>query len=242
MTTVLGAAVWGTVAAAGLLFGGIVGLRTRPSREAVGRIMAFGAGTLVAAVTLDLTVQAVDLGGEPWFLLGLLAGGLVFYLADRALIREEAIEEATSGADTARSIVLASLLDGVPESAAIGLAIAAQDRVPVALVVAAFVGNVPEGLVPSVDFVRAGRSRRWVLGVWGGLCAISAVAAVVGYLVLAAMPDSVDAVVQAFAAGTILAMLSMTLIPDALQRAGRLVGLWTVVGYAVAAIIATSTT
>jgi hypothetical protein len=36
-------------------------------------------------------------------------------------------------------------------------------------------------------------------------------------------------------------MLSMTLMPEAFERAGRLVGVWTVVGYAISAIVATAT-
>jgi ZIP family zinc transporter len=233
---VAAALVWGFVAAAGLLVGGVVGIRADPSPEWVGRVMAFGAGTLVAAVTLDLTLEAVDVGGEPAFLAGLLAGGLTFYFADRALLRDEA-----RGMGPAESITLGSLLDGIPESAAIGLTIAAQGRVPVALVVAAFIGNLPEGLGPSVMMVRNGRSKGWVVRLWLGIAVASAVSAVLGYALLSAMPPSVDAVVQAFAAGAILAMLSMTLMPEAFERAGRLVGVWTVVGYAIAAIIATST-
>ena len=233
---VLSALVWGGFAAAGLLVGGLVGMRLDPSTEWVGRVMAFGAGTLIAAVTLDLTLEAVDVGGEPAFLAGLLAGGLTFFFADRALLRDEA-----KGMGPAESITLGSLLDGIPESAAIGLTIAAQDRVPAALVIAAFIGNLPEGLGPSVLMVRNGRSKAWVARLWLGIVAVSGVSAVLGYALLSAMPDSVDAVVQAFAAGAILAMLSMTLMPEAFERAGRLVGVWTVVGYAISAIIATTT-
>lgn len=232
----LASLVWGFLSAAGLLVGGVIGIRLDPSRLWVGRVMAFGAGTLIAAVTLDLTLEAVSVGGELSFLLGLLAGGLTFFLADRALLRDEA-----KGMGAAESITLGSLLDGIPEAAAIGLTIAAQDRVPVALVAAAFIGNLPEGLTPSVDMVRNGRSTGWVVRLWLIIAAVCGISAVLGYALLSTLPDQVDAVVQAFAAGAILAMLSMTLMPEAFERAGRLVGVWTVVGYAVSAIIATST-
>ncbi|OWY63432.1 hypothetical protein B7486_53150, partial [cyanobacterium TDX16] len=86
---VVSSLIWGFVAASGLLVGGIIGIRADPSGETVGRVMAFGAGTLIAAVTLDLTLEAVDVGGELPFLLGLLAGGLTFFFADRALLRDE---------------------------------------------------------------------------------------------------------------------------------------------------------
>jgi zinc transporter, ZIP family len=232
----LSSLVWGFLAASGLLVGGLVGIRLDPSKAVVGRVMAFGAGTLIAAVTLDLTLEAVQVGGELSFLFGLLAGGLTFFLADRALLRDE-----SKGMGPAESITLGSLLDGIPEAAAIGLTISAQGRVPVALVVAAFIGNLPEGLSPSVDMKQGGRSTAWIVRLWLIIAVLSAIAAVGGYALLSALPDSVDAVTQAFAAGAILAMLSMTLMPEAFERADRLVGVWTVIGYAIAAAIATWT-
>jgi ZIP family zinc transporter len=45
------------------------------------------------------------------------------------------------------------------------------------------------------------------------------------------------AFVQAFAGGAILMMLANTMIPEAYERAGKLAGLATVIGFAVAVLV-----
>jgi ZIP family zinc transporter len=45
------------------------------------------------------------------------------------------------------------------------------------------------------------------------------------------------AFVQAFAGGAILMMLANTMIPEAYERAGKLAGMATVIGFAVAVVV-----
>ena len=56
----LEATVWGFLGGFAMLVGAFIGFRTHPCSGIVGRVMAFGAGTLVCAVTLELTVEAFD--------------------------------------------------------------------------------------------------------------------------------------------------------------------------------------
>jgi ZIP family zinc transporter len=65
--------------------------------------------------------------------------------------------------------------------------------------------------------------------------------ALFGYLILGSLPPFFDAFVLAFAAGTILTMLSITLIPEAVERAGPPVGLWVVFGYILSTILVATT-
>jgi ZIP family zinc transporter len=237
--------VWGFVAASGLLVGGIVGIRLDPSREVVGRVMAFGAGTLVCAVTLELTVEAFDESKGFWFVLGLLAGTGAYYAGDALIERRfGAIDiDAEPGDPDAPSmgnalkVVVGSVLDGVPESAAIGLSIATGGAVSASLLIAVFISNVPEGLMPSLDMEAAGAPRRRIYLMWLALALVCTVSSILGYLVLGSLPNPVDAFAEAFAAGAILTMLVMVFLVEAVQRAGKSVGIWTVLGYALAAML-----
>jgi ZIP family zinc transporter len=56
---------------------------------------------------------------------------------------------------------------------------------------------------------------------------------------IACASDDLVSVIQAFAAGSILAMLANTMMPEAYQNGGREVGLVTVLGFILASAIAT---
>ena len=241
----LEATVWGFLGGVAMLVGAFVGFRTHPTSGIVGRVMAFGAGTLVCAVTLELTVEAFDESRGGVFVLGLLAGTGAYYLGDLIIERRLGridIDAEPGDADApamgnALKVVLGSVLDGVPESAAIGLSIASGGTVSAALLVAVVISNVPEGLMPSLDMEAAGLSRRKIYGMWFLLALVCTVASIFGYLVLGELPDPVDAFAEAFAAGAILTMLVMVFLVEAVQRAGRAVGIWAVLGYALAALL-----
>jgi ZIP family zinc transporter len=132
--------------------------------------------------------------------------------------------------------VLGSVLDGVPESVAIGITILANPTgaVSVAVVAAVFLSNVPEGLSATIGLRDAGTAVRVVLGIWVGVIAVSVAAAVAGYALLGSASPNVLAVVQAFAAGTILTMLANTMMPEAFTNGGRTVGIITVIGFILA--------
>jgi zinc transporter, ZIP family len=109
--------------------------------------------------------------------------------------------------------------------------------VGVAVVTAVFLSNVPEAMAASTGLRAAGQSRGHVLGVWTLVTVAGTVAAALGYGLLGdADPRSVAAT-QAFAAGAILTMLADTMLPEAVEHAGRLVGLVTALGFVAAFLL-----
>ena len=62
----------------------------------------------------------------------------------------------------------------------------------------------------------------------------STLAALAGYALLGEASEETVAFIQTFAAGAILTMLADTMMPEAVEHAGRMVGLLTVLGFAVA--------
>ena len=170
----------------------------------------------------------------------MLLGAAVFYLADREVTRRGGERRKNSGdaqGGSATAIAIGALLDGIPESAAIGISLIEGGGVGIALVAAVFLSNVPEGLSSAAGMRRAGRSPAYVLGLWGAVTLASTLAALLGYLLLDGASGNVVAFIQSFAAGAILTMLASTMMPEAYEDGGPVVGVVTTVGFLMAFVL-----
>jgi ZIP family zinc transporter len=242
---VIEAGLWGLFAGSSLLLGAAAGYLLRISRHAIALIMAFGAGVLVSAVAFELTEEAYGIGGGDAVALGLGAGAIAFFAGDWYIDRMGGAMRKRSGMEQAegnsKAIAFGAALDGVPESAAIGLTLLYGGTVEAALVGAVFLSNVPEALSSAAGSRNAGHSLRAVLGRWTGIVALSGISAALGYTLLDGASDNVVAWTQAFAGGAVLCMLADTMMPQAFEDYDRrpAVGLITVLGFAVAFLLST---
>jgi len=234
---------WGLLAASSLLIGGLLVLRVRVGDRLLGLIMAFGAGVLISAVAYELVEEAFTTSRGVGIALGLPAGALVFFIGDEIIDRMggsgRKSMEGKQEAGTALAIVLGIVLDGIPESAVIGLTLLQGGSVGAALLVAVFLSNLPEAIAATTGLRTAGWRTRDVLGLWLVVMLVSALASLAGYgLFDDASPDTI-AFVLSFAAGAILTMLADTMMPEAYARGGKLVGLATTLGFGLAFAIST---
>jgi zinc transporter, ZIP family len=240
---VLEATAWGALGASSLLIGALLGTAGWISRLAVGLILGFGAGALISAVSFELTEEAFKLGGADATAAGLALGALAFFAGDTALHSRGAAnrqqvrdEEQASGT----ALLLGAVLDGVPESAVIGITLLAGGEVSVAMLAAVFISNLPEGIGGASGMRATGRSTRSILGAWTTVAVVCALSAGIGYGALDGASGELVALLQAFAAGGVLTMLADTMIPDAYRQGGRVTGLLTVLGFALAALLSAS--
>lgn len=231
------AALWGLAGASSLFIGAVLGARLGLPRHIIGFILAFGAGTLVSAVAFELTDAAFELGGADVVAIGLALGALA-YFAGTLLIGD--------GGGEGPALLLGAVLDGIPESIVIGISLIAGGGVGVPVLAAVFISNLPEGISTSEEMRRAGQSTSKILRTWTLVCAASAVAAAVGYGAFEGASDDIVGLVDAFAGGAVLTMLSVTMIPDAYnfqsgqtKTARGAVGLLTVLGFALAYLLST---
>ena len=222
----LAALGWGALAASSLVIGGFLGAaRPWPARE-VGIVLAFGAGALISAVSFDLAEEGLKVGDPGWVAVGLALGALAYFLLDRRV-------ESMGGGGGA--LALGALLDGIPEQAVLGIGIAAGEGVGVSLLVAIFVSNLPEAIGGSADLRTAGRRPHEIRRLWLGIAAVCTLAAVAGYALADVTGGNMRAAINGFAAGALLVMLVDSMIPEAREDGGRVAGLATVLGFAVAA-------
>ena len=233
---------WGIVAGSSLLIGAFLALRFRIGSRTLGLIMAFGAGVLISAVAYELVQEAADTSlGQGGLAAGFAAGALVFFAGDWALDRYGAHNRKRShggqDAGSPLALVLGIVLDGIPESIVIGVTLVHGGGVSVALIAAVFLSNLPEAIAATTGLEKSGWARSRILWLWALIVAVTAVSSVLGYGLFGDASASQIAFVLAFAGGAILTMLADTMMPEAFEHGGKLVGLATALGFALAFLL-----
>jgi ZIP family zinc transporter len=241
---VIEAAFWGFVGGFSLLLGAVLGLKFPASQRVIGLVMAFGAGVLISALAFELTEEAFAQGGSDAVAFGLAAGALAYFAGDWVIDHKGGNHRKRSGGQEEEgggtAIALGALMDGIPESIAIGVSLLAGNGVGIAMVTAVFLSNIPESLSAATGMRKDGRSTRYILGLWSAVMVASSLAAALGYAFLDDVSGNVIAAIQAFAAGAILTMLADTMMPEAFEHGGAVVGLVTVLGFASAFLLSTA--
>ena len=243
----LGAAVgWGTAIGASLAAGAVAAALVRLPVKAAAALTAFGGGILLAAVALELVPEADREAGLALTAMGLVAGTLVYVVADLALSRDPDMKEVrrsghaaaagrpmTAGSGEAmrgESIAAGLFVDGVPESIALGLTVA-EGEVGVALLAGILVGNVVEAYGAAQPIVAGGHTKRFAVTLLALIGAALALATVLGGTLLADASAELVGTAQAVAAGAVLAVVSIAIIPHAFGEVSRWVALATMAGF-----------
>ncbi|WP_141014257.1 ZIP family metal transporter [Nocardioides sambongensis] len=215
--------LYGIGTALPLLIGAAVGLRYDLPRWLLAALMAFGAGTMLAAVSTELFQPAFDELGLLPAGMALMAGTLVYVVADRL------VETRLGPAALGPALMLGALLDGVPENIALGVSLTEGGLV---LLVAIAVGNMPEAVAGA-----ASMREDHAIGPRRGMAMWTATAVALALTVPAAEALSTTistgtiAATQAVAGGATIAVLADSLMPTAYRDGGWWVGIATALGF-----------
>lgn len=213
-------------------------LRRNPRPAVHKGLLGLAAGVMLAAMVWSLLTPAMEMtraaGGIVWLpaALGFLAGIGGLLLLDQLLSRAERRANARpTEAHASRMLLLAVTLHNLPEGMAVGVALAGalsmQSGLTAAGAAALSLGiaiqNIPEGTIISAPLAAAGmsRPRAFLYGMLSG--AIEPLGAVLT-LLLTRWITPLLPYVLAFAAGTMLYVVSVELIPETQRGRGGMVG------------------
>ena len=232
----LNAFLWGLLATSSLVIGGMIATRLNISKKALGLIMAFGAGTLISAISYELIFEAVKLAPKSGFpAFGIFSGAMVFFFSDKLIEKIGAKGHMSINAPKQSSLVvpmvLAIILDGIPESIVIGLGIFEGGSVSLAMLVAVFISNLPESIAGSTGMKASGWSRNRIQLLWLAIAVVCAGATLAGYSLFSNASEHWLSFINAFAGGAILVMIANSMIPEAYEHGGKLAGIFTVLGF-----------
>lgn len=234
------ALVWGAVGASALLVGAFISYRFSPSRRLIAVVMALGSGLLIGSVSFELVDEALKERSVAGVAIFVLLGAGVFtagnYVLDRRGAGERKDPTGEQAGGNALAIVLGSVLDGIPESFVLGLTVL-QGDVSLSLLVAIMLSNLPEGMASSSGLKAAGWPRGRVVLMWSVVVLASAIAAAAGYVLLDPASGYTGALVEAYAAGALLAMVTDTMLPESYEVEGEMTGVLVVIGFAVAIVL-----
>lgn len=238
---------YGAIIAVCFPLGAFLAVRARLSHHAIAAFMSLGAGLLIAAASIDLTLNALDHAGPTATVTILLTAAALFSTANWLVSRQGGGDRKRCGECVAqpredespgsgRAIALGTVLDAVPEALVLGVVLTGSGNA-IALTVALALGNVAQSISSTSGLLDAGRSQRFVAMLWGGLALVVVATTLVSFAALGAVGETVRPWVEAFAAGILIAMTCEAMLPEAFHKNPPFRGLQAAIGVSVFALL-----
>ena len=190
------------------------------AKDLQGGLLGLASGVMAVAAIAGLMVPALDEGTTMEAAIG-LAAGIAFLMAARRLIDDAPPERIADGNRTWILVFLVLFVHSFPEGFAIGTAYAsATVGLGLFIVVAIAIQNIPEGTSTAIPMATAG------YGFWAQFWAavLTSVPQPIGAVIAYLLVEEITALLPvsfAFAAGAMLALVVVSVFPDALREQPR---------------------
>lgn len=154
--------------------------------------------------------------------------------------KDKAEPQHAEGGGAAVMVWLGILIDGVPESVVIGILVNKAGGSPsgvLPFIIGVFLSNLPESMSSSGMMKAHGMRVGTILGMWLTITLTTVVGGIIGAV---AFPPGSDqepatrffvAAVEGVAGGAMLTMIAQTMMPEAFEQGGDVVGLSCLVGF-----------
>jgi len=188
--------------------------------ELRGALLGIASGVMLIAAIVGLLLPALDEGTAGEVALGFVAG-IAFLLVARLFIESGPPRPGSDGDRTWVLVFLVLLVHSLPEGFAIGTAYASTtEGLGLFIVVAIAIQNVPEGTSTAIPMATAG------YGFWAQFWAAiaSSIPQPIGAVIAFLLVEEITALLPlsfAFAAGAMLALVVVSVFPDALRERRR---------------------
>jgi len=234
--------LYGGAAGLSLILGAAVGLIFKFKQTTIARFMAFGAGVLICALTFGLMEEAFGHGGFDAVIAGFLAGGMTYIVMDYFLHkigarRHKHTQLLAAPQQDGRLITIGTVLDGIPESIALGISLFNGQGRGLLMLAAIVLSNFPESISSLTGLKREGYKKGKIYFIWGVVALVTLVVSVLSFTFLHDIDPNWIGFFEAFAAGAILAMLANSMMPEAYENGGFTIGILTILGFLVAFVL-----
>ncbi|TDM02153.1 ZIP family metal transporter [Macrococcus carouselicus] len=242
---------WGAVSGGAVLLGAIISMIIHIPRKILGFVMAFGVGVLIGAATFELLQESLNKSELTNTIIGFVAGAVVFTVLEALITHhggkhrkrshahelQHADNDSSSGSKNSgdRSggglgIFIGTVMDAIPESIMLGTTLIGGKGVSMLLLLAVFISNIPEGLSSTSGMLKSGQSKKKIIFLFVSVTIVAGLSALFGYVFLDHADPAVISIISSFAAGGIITMIGATMMPEAYEDGGALVGLFTAAG------------
>ncbi|WP_064093245.1 ZIP family metal transporter [Rossellomorea aquimaris] len=221
------AAFWGGVASLSLFIGALMGIFFTIPKKVVA-FMAFGTGLIIGSATFDLlgesTGEANLLLVTALFLIGALVFTVLEYFISKKGGKERKRSKKNPHGHSGLAIYIGTIMDAIPESIIIGVSFIGNQSIQWVFILAIFISNLPESLSSSIGLKLDEYSSRKILFLWGSVVILSSLSSLCGYVFLQNASQDFIYAIGAFGAGGLLSMVSSTMLPEAFEEGGPIVG------------------
>jgi ZIP family zinc transporter len=120
---------------------------------------------------------------------------------------------------------------------ALGVTLLSKNGIGLLMLVAIFLSNLPESLSSINDLQKEGLSKKQIYLSWSIVSICVALSVVLSFLFLEKLDLNTLGIIESFASGAILAMLADSMMPEAYEEGGYLIGILTILGFLTAFIL-----
>ncbi|MBT7697603.1 MAG: cyclic nucleotide-binding domain-containing protein [Desulfobacterales bacterium] len=183
----------------------------------------------------DLEKRVPDLESKAWYQTCVQELGKQKIHVTEQEIMHETKKVMASGGTAAIAIWLGILIDGIPESVVIGTLTTSAKGMSIAFIVGVFLANFPEAMSSTVGMIKNGMSKIKAFGLWTSITLLTGIGAYIGaYISAGDKGGEISHFIYGFeglAAGAMLTMIAETMLPEAFEQGGTIVGMMTLLGF-----------